>query len=390
MIFKSTSPLSPNVSVFIKSISVVTNSLQQIVINNSENKHSMATLTFSGLPSGTLSTYLNKAIKIEVKYPNLKTETFTGTISFIQPTSNTNDGLVNDSQLQIVNMVCFGASYRMNSRYSKIWSNVSIADITKSFADKYNFSLSVPNNPYRFPSLVQKQETDWSFLLKAISYLGYSGTVEGTHIHIWDPSNSASHKTSLSTITTLKNKKGSIDESPGQILTFNVTIGSSSFLGRTQGTASINVLDSNNNVYKITQKESESSVMGEDLSNLYTTDLPVKATSFAMANELLKGHLRKGFPVSASASLTADTTIKVGGIVYLDKYGEDFDGYWYVNQVTHRIFHSQMFTDIEISKDGLNKDTSVYNGYSSYVDPPDSALIKNDWVSSKDMVDVYD
>jgi hypothetical protein len=91
----------------------------------------------------------------------------------------------------------------------------------------------------------------------------------------------------------------------------------------------------------------------------------------------------------ASLEVVSDPSIKPGGIVSINEYNTEFDGFWYVMSVRHEITQSYMRTYLEVARDGLGTTALAKQVTATYVEPPEPALIGNAWVSSKDYTHVY-
>jgi len=389
MIFKTESPLSPDVSITIDSVPTNYLSLQRISIEEQENNHNLVVLDFSGLAPETFFDFIDKPISIDISFPTLGGVSFYGYIGFLEPHSETKSGLVNQSAFQITRMYCFGASYIMKSKKSKAWENVTISDIAKTIADTYKFSVSVPNDSYRFPRLVQSSKSDWEFLKETCNTLGYSISARGTHIHIWDPFQAMNHRISYAVLKTIAGLNGNVSPNVGQILNFDATIGNVSTAGeRTPET--IHILDKSNAILSVGGNlNKETSGLGTPLESPFTDTLSKNADSYEMADKFIMGSLRTKFSMSAIVQITGNPTIKPGGIIKLDKYDTSFDGFWYVRSARHEITHSQLVTTLELIKDGIGDSTPTSTVVQEYKTPPVPSLINKRWISSTNYVSTY-
>lgn len=389
MIFKTASPTSPDVSITIDNVPTNYLSLQRISIEEKENNHNLVILDFSGLAPNTLFDFVDKPININISFPSLGGVNFYGYIGFLEPHSETKDGLVNKSAFQITRMYCFGTSYIMKSKKSKAWENVTISDIAKTIADIYKFSVSVPKDPYRFPRLVQSSKSDWEFLKETCNILGYSLSARGTHLHIWDPFQAMNHRISYAVLKTITGLNGNVSPNVGQVLNFDATIGNVSTVGeRTPET--LHILDKNNVILSVGgDLNKETSGLGTPLESLFTDTVSKNADSYEMANKFILGSLRHAFSMSALVQISGNPTIKPGGIVKLDKYNTDFDGFWYVRSARHDITHSQLVTTLEIVKDSIGDANYTKEVTEDYAIPPTPSLINKRWVSSTNYVNTY-
>jgi hypothetical protein len=389
MIFKSASQLSPNVEIFIDNVPVNYMTLQQITVEEKENMHNLAILDFAGMNTELIHEYLDVPIKFSIELTGKDIFNFYGYITFVEPIANTHDGIVNKSPFQTTRVYCFGSSYNMKSTYSRIWENLTISDIAKQIANKYKFSVSVPNNSYKFPRLVQSGQSDWKFLNKASELLGYSVLMDGTHIRIWDPYSALYQNVSYSMLLTMRGSRGDASPQPGQILKFEGRIGAVTTDGA-RSADTIHMLDKSGQLLSVTNSDNfESSGLATGLKSQFDNVLTVNADSFDTATRLVTGALRKKFPMRASLEVVSDPSIKPGGIVSINEYNTEFDGFWYVMSVRHEITQSYMRTYLEVARDGLGTTALAKQVTATYVEPPEPALIGNAWVSSKDYTHVY-
>ena len=389
MIFKSSSPLSPNVDVAIDNVPTDYLQMQRIIVEEEENKHTMVVIDFSGMSPDIVADYIDKPIKIKIDFSNLSGIEFFGYIVFLEPTSVTNHGLVEGSPFQLTRLYCMGASYVMKSKNSKSWENVTLSDIALKIADTYKLSVAVPKDDYRFTRLTQTNQSDWSFLVETATKLGYSVSVTGTHIHIWDPYTLLSRNISYSVLTNIIGNAGNITPSIGQILSFEGRIGAvTSSASRTPDT--LHVLDRDGSLMTISSSlTDEPSGFGDSLESKFTNTISTNADTYEMGKRLVSGNLRKKFSNTANVLITGSPEIRPGGIVKINKYNSKLDGFWYVTSTKHELTKSELISTIKIATDGTAVSTPTYNKTEVYVDPPTPSLLKSTWVSSVHSAVIY-
>jgi hypothetical protein len=93
--------------------------------------------------------------------------------------------------------------------------------------------------------------------------------------------------------------------------------------------------------------------------------------------------------MTASLQVVADPSIHPGGIVNINEYNSEFDGFWYVVSVRHELTQSYMVTHLELARDSLGTIDDAKKVSVAHKTPPNPALINDVWVSSKDYSDVY-
>lgn len=391
MIFKNSSPISPTVNITIDNVPVDYMSLHGITIEMKENMHNLAVLEFGGLDPKTLDLFIQKPISIKIMLRDLTPCVFVGYIVFLEPFHQASLGTVNKSPFQLTRVYCFGASYKMKSLKSTVYENSTLPTIAKEIADRYKFSLSVPNDDYVFPRLVQASQSDWTFLVKTANRLGYNVMLEGTHLHIWDPFKSISRYKTHYLLTTLKGSKGDPTAQPGQILKFDGTMGIiSSTTGKIPDT--IHSLGKDGSIISVSNKDSmEVSGLGQPLESTFSNVLNINTDSYETAEKLVSGTLRLKFPFTANLDVVAYPSIAPGKIVRVLEFNSEFDGFWYVRGVRHEITQATMVTSLDIARDSLGSISSQSQIMQAdfYKNPPTPALISKTWVSSQNMVNVY-
>lgn len=383
MIFKSASQLSPNVEIAIDGVPVNYMTLQQIMVEEKPNMHNLAVLEFSGLDPQLIHQYLDAAIQFSIELKDRDPYTFYGYISYLEPVAVTHDGVVNKSPFQTTRMYCFGASYKMKSKVSRSWENVTLSDIASSLADKYSFSVEVPNDTYRFPRLSQSGQSDWQFLTMAANRLGYDVLMDGTHLHIWDAYDALYKNISYSLLLTIRGGRGDASPRPGQILSFSGRIGAMTTDG-SRNSDTIHILSRDGKLMSVTNDdEFESSGLATGLKTQFNDVMNLNADSFDTANKLVTGALRKKFPMTAHVEVVSDPAIRPGGIVSINEYNTEFDGFWYVKSVKHEMTQSVMRTFLELGRDSLGTTTTLLKTSLPYATPPTPALVGTSWMSSR-------
>lgn len=389
MIFKTTSPISPTIKMTINNVPVEYMSLQKITVEMCENMHNMAILYFAGLHPQLIHEYINVPISFTISMDNQQPYRFVGYIGYLEPYNDASLGMVNRSPFQIVRAYCFGASYQMKSTRSLVHENKTLADIAIEIANKYQFSVSVPNDPHRFSRLVQSSQSDWAFLVQTASRFGYSVMMDGTHLQIWDPFKSLTRHKTFTVLSTLRGNRGDVSAIPGQILRFDGCIGIVTPNGaRTPDT--IYSLDKDGNLISAGNRDSaETSGLATPVLSSFTNVLSVNADSYEMAETLVSGALRRKFPMTATLDVVTSLALKPGRIVRINEYNSQFDGFWYVRKVSHEIMQSTIYSSLEIARDGFDGAQPQVMKAEFYQEPPDPVLMQGRWSSSKNMVHSY-
>ena len=389
MIYSSASGLSPKTTVVIDQVPVDYFQIQRIEVEFSENMHDLMILEFAGLSPELMHLYIETPILVTTYVDGSEPFEFYGYIVFMDPMSESISGLVNNSPFQVTRAYCLGASYKMRYKKFKVWESRTLASIVKDIAMEHSLSAAVPSDPYVFPRMVQSEESDWAFLVRAANSIGYNVNVSNTHIHVWDPYEAMSRNVSFSRLETIKGSGGDLSAKPGQVIAFEARIGDVTPEG-SRSSDTLFGLDESNQIVSASNRDMlKSANLGTPVPTLFSNVMSGNANSFSMAKKKTEAALRKKFPITASAMLSASTSIKPGGIVYLDKYESQFDGFWYVNKVRHNISQAALVTHVDLAKDSLGEVKTPPQPNSEYVKPPAPAIINGKWVASFNSVNVY-
>jgi hypothetical protein len=385
MITSSDSQLKLDFEVLIHNGPLDFTSIQRVNIELSENMHDLATLDVAGIPPEYLSTYIDLPIAIKLTVARTHSCIFKGYITYLEPHSLNKDGLVNKSPFQTTRMYCIGTSYVMRNRRTDAWNNVTLPQIVRNLADKYNFTASVPNDPYVFPRLVQAGESDWALLRKACNYLGYRVSMRNTHIDIWDPFTTLS-RYGTAPVYAMSANSGMTNAEPGQVIEFNASVGSvTPEAAKVPDTIHALVDDT-----IVTISKNISTGYGTPIKSIFEDEVPVNADSIPMANAVLQGRSRDKFPYTAHLTIVGNPSIQPGMVIQLGTYNASVDGLWIVKSVRHEAFRGSSLSYLSVEKDSQ---------FSSTIDPlekvfpsiliPESVIKDFRWISTKELVNVY-
>jgi len=386
MIFTSHSRISPNINFVIDNAPMRYMSIVQIELGLAENQHDILRVRVAGVPPQLLTEYLSKPVLCYWGFGIDKHE-FCGYVASVEPSFRNSDGVINGSTFQLVELVCMGASYKMRAKKTRLWENASIQIIATTLADEYKFSVSSVAEPFAYPRIVQSEESDWEFLNKVASMYGLSVSMHGTHIHVWNPMNSLGRQISYHQLKNIKARNGDTRTYPAVILSMQGIFGDS-IKPLSTHSVSATVLDNQGKTYT-SNKFNETTGFGKQIDLGITDSVSVNATSTTMADTLVSAHNRGINTLTAQLSLTGTAGVLPGGIVSISNFESNFEGFWYVKEVTHTVTRDEFFTQITVSR----KDTNDINAYmtmqSTMPEVPESAFVDSTWRASRQMEDIY-
>lgn len=105
MIFKSSFPNSPDVTILISGVAVDYTSIQSVTLDITENQHDMATITFTGLIPTAITDYTGAPVYISISLSPTQISSFNGYVTYIEPVMESRKGLINNSPVQTATAV---------------------------------------------------------------------------------------------------------------------------------------------------------------------------------------------------------------------------------------------------------------------------------------------
>lgn len=366
--------------------------VQKVSIELKENMHNLAILDVAGLPEQALADYIDLPISLRINVAGTQDHHFVGYVVYLEPESVSKNGIVNKSVFQTTKMYCLGASYIMRARKTAAWNSQTLPQIAEEIASRYSLTVSVPDDKYVFPRLVQNGKSDWWLLTEAAKFLGYRVMTRGTHIDIWDPFATFARR-GTNPLYNLVASRGNMSATPGQIIKFHGLMGAVTPFAAyiPEKTKFITT----GNQYSVEDNDIGSTSFstytghGEPVSSLFVDEVAKNANSLDMASTMLRGRSRQDLPITADIDIVGDPIIAPGTTVEVNGYGDVMDGLWVVQSARHEMFRGSAMTYLTVGKDNLTDERNpliVTSKASSFPDP----IIRNDrWVSETNMINVY-
>ena len=387
MIFSNAFPEVPVLDVTVVGGEVPSSQIAIVDLTFSENKHDIATITYAGFPGIAVTSYVG--LPVQIKFGNNESNLvdFVGYVAYVEIEANTRMGITNDSLIQMAKVVCFGSSYQMKPIRSTAYTNKTIKQIVEIFANKYNFSYSVPNNNYVFSNLNQNQQSDWEMLVGACNKLGYSVTAHGTHIAVYDNYSSYYRGLPETVLYTLEDSKGT-ERRAGNIYEFNGFFGDITPHGQSSAFV-FNSLDNIGKENTYTSTENSASGLGAKLPARFTHQITTNTVSKNDLEQALKQYTRKTYPMTATAKVIGVSSAMPGRLAKVQSYNSAFDGYWLIEEARHEINAKHYITTLKLKTDSTNGAGLATNKGSGYTSPPSSRLSNNLWQTERELANVY-
>lgn len=299
--------------------------------------------------------------------------------------SRSEAGLVNNSFIQELRLRCLGASFVMKDVSSQVWDRPTLGNIVTDLAQKYKFSVSYPKDTFKPTRMTQANESDWSFLRRTVETYGYSMSLHGTHLHIWDVVKANRRLPSYHVLTT---PNAYITEHPGAILRFEAHLGHYASSGD-KSRLNASILDTQGNIAIADAVRGElSGSRGVDFSP-FSTAVKQNYQTLEEAERAVDSKQKHRPLFSASVEVTAGAGIVPGGLVSLTGYGGEFDGIWYVSDVVHKMNTNMYTTELRIQKNNKTSEEVGTGALNVFQTPPVPTMTNNRWVSSLEIIDEY-
>lgn len=387
MIFNTGSHLSPKISIEIGNVEVNYVSITTINLELTSNKHDTLTLHMNGIPSKAITDYVGAPVRFSISNGPGRSQQFVGYVLYVEPSYNSSAPIVNESVFYSAKIVCLGASIVMKSARSRVWGATTIHKVAQEIASTYEFSLSCFKDSFVIRNAVQSNESDWKFLTRLCDLYGYSMTVHGTHMSVWEPFQSIGRRPSLDRLVPTTAYSG---PNPGTILKLDGTFGYLTPDGESYKYR-ISSIDDTGNVSTVSDpiEGPVDSWSGTGETPSYISTITDIASSVGEGQKMLDAKRRKNFAFNAHVTVSAGAGNVPGGIVLVEGYKADFEGPWYVQSVHHHISKSGYFTEMHISRDYNTSGTYVTPSVDIASNPPESNYVDNKWVASKQLVDLY-
>jgi len=377
MITKLPYGLSPTVDIAIGNSTVDYNTINRVELFMEDNQHDMLVMEIAGIPPRAITSYYNKPVQVKISTGGNFYQAFYGYVEDIRPSSFTGFGLMNDSPFQEAKIVCMGVSYDMRGATSKVWNGYRLSDIAREISAKYRFSVDVPSDEFVHDSLLQTNESDWQFLSRYTKFLGYSVSVHGTHIHIYDPYSSLSRQSSYHKLTTLLSDKRNVNASPGQIIEFEGTFSKRNIDGEYKE-STIPVVNADASTYDVSSTSLE--VKHNGIAR-FPNRISEYVDNFSEASRRISSVAKEKYDYYADVTVLGVAGCVPGGVVSVDKYNGDFDGFWYVQAVKHVVHSGNFVSELKLAKNYNSK--LQLDNTEPFQSPPTPYYDVDHWVSSR-------
>lgn len=387
MIFKSQNQLSPSVNIEFNGVAVNYSSIHSISINLEENKHDVAIVTINGIPPKAITDYIDAGVHIRATIGPGRDVEFCGYVLYVEPESDSTTRVVNSSIFQRAKIVCFGVSVAMKSTTTRIWENVQTLSIAKEMASKYSLSADILKDSFVIPKIMQTKQSDWEFITEFCKKYGYSVTVHGTHLRLWDSNKALGRQQSFEVLAS-PTKLTSLQ--PGSILRFSGSFGYLTPEGKSYN-YSVESIDDSGRLVKTTGNHRDASMMwsGVGRATKYNSSLTVSSNSVYESEKIIEANFKSKLPFNATVEVAAALGTIPGGVVSLEGYDSRFEGFWYVKAVEHFIVGSTCTSTLRIAKDFNTTNTVVMPPSEIGVIPPRPQFKSNSWRASVERLDVY-
>lgn len=387
MIFKGQNQLSPDVTIVLDGVSLDYKSIHSISINLEENKHDVVILHLNGIHPKAITDYIDASVRVTASIGPGRTVDFCGYVLYVEPESISSASLVNNSVFQKAKVVCFGSSITMKSTRNRVWENVSSVSVAKTMAEDHGFSLEVIKDSFVIPKIMQTKQSDWEFISEFCKKYGYSITVHGTHMRMWDSRKALGRQQSFEVLSApIKNNT----VQPGFIIKFSGTFGYLTPEGSSYN-YTVESIDESGKLVKTNSKSVEAGLAwsGASPTTRYNSYITASSNSVYESEKIIEANFKSKLPFNATVETIAALGTIPGGIVLISGYGSKFEGFWYVKSVEHEIVGSNCMSKLKISKDFNTTNLSVFPPSETGELPPKPRIVNRSWKASVEKVEIY-
>jgi phage protein D len=294
------------------------------------------------------------------------------------------------SQTLQITYTCIGTSKPMNSDKSRNWGQVTCTYLAKKIAQEHGLRAVLTKTNWILPFEIQANESDFTFLNRIASKVGFRFWVSGGTLYFIDP---AVVLTSSSKVAVPEYR---MDKMPGQLDTirqFNSRQGGN-IPGATLSNRQIYGLDwQSGSVIQVGAQTNNSNLFTQINSQQYVSDIT------DAQNRMNAWQSLSQFFIPATAELYGNTLLYPGKLVLLQgrQMPSGTQGYWLVSSVTHMLrssYTSIGSEDRNISRvDILRNSTGSIPSIKEYnkINPEfvTCKLMNNRWISTNNSV-IYD
>jgi hypothetical protein len=122
----------------------------------------------------------------------------------------------------------------------------------------------------------------------------------------------------------------------------------------------------------------------------FNSSLIESSNSVYESEKIIEANFKNHLPFNARIEAAAALGTVPGGVVLIEGYNSNFEGFWYVRGVEHEIVGSTCTSRLKISKDFNTTNSSISPPSEvSSVSPPTPKLLNGSWRASVERVDVY-
>lgn len=159
-------------------LNLTSSELRQVRVSNMENSHEAAVIT-TQVSKNKISSYINKRIQFTYG-PKRSSKTFYGYVI----TVNVNQEYQQDA---MVDILCLGPSWPMQSGSPKFFVNKTAPDVFADIVTGYKLGCQTYTHPYNWPALAQTTESDWEFIQTLATRIGYVIYMYDAIVRLVDP-----------------------------------------------------------------------------------------------------------------------------------------------------------------------------------------------------------
>lgn len=315
----------------------------RLVVQSSEFKHEIATLTFGH--KGAYYPQFMTGTPVYIRYgtrDNL--DTFVGYVDHVQPSTAVSSAKPElSSGEHTFTVVCVGATWLMKSGGQRVFSGLSGHSIASQLLTRYGLAADADPHSRVWPMRVQPGISDWSFLVDLAHDIGYTVLPERTLVrfHASTRDFAALARESI-TFNADKAVRNGIALAQPHISKFVARLGEnvpdSSGTTRSRRIAYSYDIKRNSVTQVVDETGANTLLTTQQPSPVFTqyaTSLSSGESMSDSASALSGTREDSRWHITATATLAGDARVRAGRLIYTKNLPNEYSGYWYVRSCTH-------------------------------------------------------
>lgn len=255
-----------------------------------------------------------------------------GYIHHIEPIINSNSNTARNR------VVIIGATFALKQERQRVWSAVYPEQIARQIARENGFAIRVDASRYPMDSLVQSNNSDWSFLSDLAKKVGFTFFAIGSELQFRDRTRVFSEE-----------RNRAVYFRRGQnVINFQPAYGEDN-----EDRPAVRQIHGITPTGEVFGARQTALIEGEPglPAPLFSEQETVSVDSLARARDALRAaHARSALYYRAELEAPGNPRVRQGAVVVVEGYGARFDGFWYVTEVEHLLSRANYHMRVQLGR----------------------------------------